>query len=275
MPTSYRIEISPNNRAGCQDKVCKDNGQKITKGELRFGTWVTMPGTEHGSWKWRHWGCVSGKTVGNLQAAIESGGEYDWDMIDGYEDITDDDIKEKIQRVITQGHIDAEDFKGDPEFNVPGKVAIRARPKKAKAGAADDEDDDEAPAPKKAAKRGRKKVEDDDEEEEEEEKPAKKKAKAGRKSKGSVVEEEEEEEKPAKKKAKAGRKSKGSVVEDEEEIVQPAKKTKGGRKSKKIIEEDEEEEPAPKKAKGGRKPKAASAPPPKATKGKRGRPKKT
>jgi len=34
-------------------KPCK--GTKIAKGELRLGTWVTI--LEHGSLRWRHWGC--------------------------------------------------------------------------------------------------------------------------------------------------------------------------------------------------------------------------
>lgn len=51
------IEISPNSRAGCQNKECKDAGLKIEKGELRFGTWVefSIGEREIQSWKWRHW----------------------------------------------------------------------------------------------------------------------------------------------------------------------------------------------------------------------------
>jgi hypothetical protein len=60
------------------------------------------------------------------------------------------ELQAKIRRVIEQGHIDAEDFKGvsdgcrpafmwfelmlvkqDPAFNVPGKSGIRGRAKKA------------------------------------------------------------------------------------------------------------------------------------------------
>jgi hypothetical protein len=50
-------EISSNNRAGCQNKECKDAGLKIVKGDLRFGTWVeyTFGEREIQSWKWRHW----------------------------------------------------------------------------------------------------------------------------------------------------------------------------------------------------------------------------
>ncbi|KAI2782123.1 zf-PARP-domain-containing protein [Daldinia loculata] len=126
---SYRIEIAKTGRAGCQDTLCKKTGDKIQKGELRFGVWVDLPGAENGSYRWRHWGCVSGKTVGNLQEKISDGdGDYQWDMIDGYDELDESpEIQEKIRRVVTQGHIDPEDFKGDPEFNKPGHPAIRGR----------------------------------------------------------------------------------------------------------------------------------------------------
>ncbi|KAI0534383.1 zf-PARP-domain-containing protein [Xylaria digitata] len=272
---SYRIEISPNNRAGCQDKVCKDAKTKITKGELRFGVWFVMPNTEHGSWKWRHWGCVSGKTISNVQESIKKDDDYDWDMLDGYDEIEDLEIKEKIQRVVSQGHIDAEDFNGDPEFNVPGKTAIRGRAKKPKAD--EEEADEDEPAPKKAApkkaagaKRGRKKAEteEDGEETEEEPEPVKKKAKVGRKSKKAEDDEEEEEVQPVKK-ARGGRKGKKNdeVDEENEEVKPPAKKAKGGRKAKQLDEDvnedvEEPEEPAPAKKARSRKATAKKAPSP-------------
>ncbi|KAI0455723.1 hypothetical protein F5B21DRAFT_470422 [Xylaria acuta] len=266
---SYRIEISPNNRAGCQDKVCKDSKTKIVKGELRFGVWFVVPGTEHGSWKWRHWGCVSGKTISNVQESIKKDDGYDWDLLDGYDEIADPDIKAKIQRVVEQGHIDAEDFNGDPEFNVPGKTAIRGRAKKPKADEEEEGDEDAAPpkkaAPKKAAgaKRGRKKVEGDEEEEEAEPEPepAKKKARASRKAKKPEDDEEEVEEaepepEPVKKKARAGRKAKKAEDDGEEEEVLPVKKARGGRMAKKDDQgeaADEEVAQPSKKTKGGRK----------------------
>lgn len=46
-------EISANNRAGCKDSVCKKEAVKITKGEIRFGTWVEI--NDRGSWSWKHW----------------------------------------------------------------------------------------------------------------------------------------------------------------------------------------------------------------------------
>lgn len=51
--TDQLLEVSPNNRAGCQVKACKDEGKKITKGEFRFAVQVTIH--EHVSWQYRHW----------------------------------------------------------------------------------------------------------------------------------------------------------------------------------------------------------------------------
>ncbi|KAI0520944.1 hypothetical protein F5B22DRAFT_596925 [Xylaria bambusicola] len=278
---SYRIEISPNNRAGCQDKVCKDSKHKITKGELRFGVWFVVPTIEKGSWKWRHWGCVSGKSIENLQNAIkQDDGSYDWNMLDGYDEIEDSDLQEKIQRVVTQGHIDPEDFNGDPDFNVPGKTAIRGRAKKAKAGS-DDEAGEDATTPKKAApkktagaKRGRKKAQEEDEEEEAEEEPepVKKKAKSSRKAK-KVEEEEEEEVKPVKKARGRKAKTDDAAEKDNDEVAKPVKKGKAGRNSTKqpVKEEEEQEEEEPeepeepvpaKKSRGRKAAKKEPSPPP-------------
>ncbi|KAG6301636.1 hypothetical protein E4U09_004937 [Claviceps aff. purpurea] len=99
----YRVELSGNNRAGCKDSICSKEKIKITKGELRFGTWVEIQ--DHGSWSWKHWGCVSGSQLQNLQEE-------------------DADIQEKVRRCVKQAHIDPEDFKGDPEKNRPGEKGI-------------------------------------------------------------------------------------------------------------------------------------------------------
>ncbi|KAI1337114.1 hypothetical protein F5Y15DRAFT_391422 [Xylariaceae sp. FL0016] len=269
MPSSYRVEISPNNRAGCQDKVCKDTAHKITKGELRLGVWVTVPGTDHASWKWRHWGCVSGKTMTNIQESLADGETYNMDLMDGFDELSDE-MQVKVQRVVKQGHIDAEDFNGDPEFNVPGKAAIRGRAKKNKAADEDDEADGAGsspakPTPKKAAKRGRKKV-DEEEDEEEEAQPMKKKAKPGRKSKKAVEEEEEADEPapvpaPAKKaRGRPSAKKEPSPEEEEEDKPATVKKSRGKKAVKKEPtppeeeeEEEEEEKPAPTKKPRGKK----------------------
>lgn len=46
-------ERAATGRAVCKDKVCKENGVKIQKGELRVGIWVTIH--EHGGYQWKHW----------------------------------------------------------------------------------------------------------------------------------------------------------------------------------------------------------------------------
>jgi hypothetical protein len=51
--TDYSSEASPNNRAGCQNKECKDAAVKILKGEFRYAIQVTIK--EHTSWQYRHW----------------------------------------------------------------------------------------------------------------------------------------------------------------------------------------------------------------------------
>ncbi|KKF95792.1 PARP-type zinc finger-containing protein C2A9.07c [Ceratocystis platani] len=126
----YRVEISPNNRAGCTDTVCKKSASKLTKGELRFGTWVEIEG--RGSWKWKHWGCVSGQQMQHVQEACMEDDTLNLDALDGYDELTDDHVKTKVGRCVKQGHIDAEDFKGDPEFNKPGMKGIRGRATKKK-----------------------------------------------------------------------------------------------------------------------------------------------
>ncbi|EGZ76639.1 zf-PARP-domain-containing protein, partial [Neurospora tetrasperma FGSC 2509] len=120
-------EVSKNNRAGCKDSVCKKEAVKITKGELRLGTWVEI--NEHGGWQWRHWGCVSGEQILNMRNMLDKDGtgDYQWDMLDGWEELEEFPVlREKVQRVITQGHIDPEDFKGVSIFShrslVPAEV---------------------------------------------------------------------------------------------------------------------------------------------------------
>jgi len=52
-----------------------------------MGVWVMIQ--DHGGWQWRHWGCVSGEQVVNMQRKIgkDKNGEYNWDAIDGWEDL--------------------------------------------------------------------------------------------------------------------------------------------------------------------------------------------
>jgi hypothetical protein len=53
----------------------------------------------------------------------------DMDYVDGYEDLPQD-IQEKVYRALNQGHVDDEDWKGDPDYNVPGSTGNGPRKSK-------------------------------------------------------------------------------------------------------------------------------------------------
>ncbi|KAL5340129.1 hypothetical protein BJX70DRAFT_132916 [Aspergillus crustosus] len=149
---SYRVEQAPTGRAGCKNKECSDQKVKILKGELRFGTWVDTEKFQ--SFFWRHWGCVTPKIIGNVQDLVGEGDDRDLDMLDGYEDLPAE-IQEKCVKAISQGHVDDEDWKGDPEVNRPGHIGFRVRTPKKKAAKADKEEkeeDSENETPTKASK---------------------------------------------------------------------------------------------------------------------------
>ncbi|KAI8161324.1 hypothetical protein K4K49_000489 [Colletotrichum sp. SAR 10_70] len=229
-----------------KDGVCKKEAQKCMKGSLRFGTWTEIMG--HGSWRWKHWGCVSGEQISHLRDIVERGGGYDFDAVDGYDEMGEhSDLQQKIRDAIKQGHISAEDFNGDPWMNKPGQRGIRGKkPKDWDDGEEGDEAKDEAPAPAatNGKKRGRKSAGAADEDEEE--KPKKRAKKAAAKA-----EPEDEEEKPKKapaKRGKAAAAAKAAAAKDDEEEEKPKKAPvkRGARKSA-VKEESDEEEEAPKK----------------------------
>ncbi|KAK7922991.1 hypothetical protein PG985_007062 [Apiospora marii] len=128
----YRVELAPDGRAACQDSQCQMFEHKIPQGALRFGTWVELPFMTCGQWKWKHWGCVSGRQLRNLQAAIYSGnnegGAYNWAKIEGFDGLAEfPEVQARIRRVVAQGHIDDADFNGEPMCNTPGRTGIRRR----------------------------------------------------------------------------------------------------------------------------------------------------
>ncbi|KAK1990999.1 zf-PARP-domain-containing protein, partial [Colletotrichum falcatum] len=122
-----KTEVSPNNRAGCTDGVCKKAASKCVKGSLRFGTWTTI--MEHESWKWKHWGCVSGEQMAHVRDICQKAdGTFDFDAFDGYDELGDHpDLQEKIRKAVEQGHVDPADFNGDPWMNKPGQRGIRGK----------------------------------------------------------------------------------------------------------------------------------------------------
>ncbi|EKD14413.1 hypothetical protein MBM_07643 [Drepanopeziza brunnea f. sp. 'multigermtubi' MB_m1] len=137
---SYRVETASTGRAGCTSTECKAANIKIDKDELRLG-WVSFK--DHESWKWRHWGCVTGKVLEGIRTFLadpDAPGTYRWDALDGYDSEGVEknslekhpDLQEKVRRCITQGFIDAEDFNGDPEMNVLGAVGLRTKEGKKK-----------------------------------------------------------------------------------------------------------------------------------------------
>ncbi|KAF2843711.1 zf-PARP-domain-containing protein [Patellaria atrata CBS 101060] len=258
MPTSYRIEVSPNNRAGCNNAACKKDKIKIKKGEIRFGTLVTI--MDHTSWQWRHWGCLSPQVIENVNKFIEG----DFEIFDGFEELSSD-IQEKVRKALEQGHVDDEEWNGDVELNRPGKKGFKVpASKKRKGGDEDEEDEEDAPAPKKRAK-GKKQADEVDEKDDEpapkarghlkkaqppEDKPVENKSKA--KPNKSTGKEE-----TAAKKSKAKPKKTVAIEEDDDaisEVEQPAPKSKRAKSSKKSAanvkddnsaDEIAEEAPAP------------------------------
>ncbi|RMD43192.1 hypothetical protein DV735_g1900, partial [Chaetothyriales sp. CBS 134920] len=216
MPTAYRFELAPNKRAGCQNKTCKSEGIKIEKGELRFGNWVEIADYP-GSWKWKHWGCVTPLQITNLQTMLGSI-DYDddeaLDALDGWDEL-DDESRTKIKQALKDGHIPDEDWKGDPELNRPGKRGItKATPKKsAKSKDARDEDEPAGPMVLKKKSRAKKVKDEDDVEADVDDAPKAKPAPKPRKSKVKAE--------PA--------------VAAEDEKPQKSRKRKKGKKGKKVV----------------------------------------
>ncbi|GKZ29918.1 hypothetical protein AbraIFM66950_006979 [Aspergillus brasiliensis] len=147
---AYRLEQASTGRAGCKNKECKDQGIKILKGELRHGSWVDTERFQ--SWFWRHWGCVTPKIIANMIETVGEEGERDWSALDGYDELPED-LQEKVRRALEQGHVDDEDWKGDVEFNRPGKTGFRKRVTKK-----DKEETPEESTPKKATPQTKKRA---------------------------------------------------------------------------------------------------------------------
>ncbi|PHH59165.1 hypothetical protein CDD82_2535 [Ophiocordyceps australis] len=249
----YRVEKSKNSRAGCKDNVCKSNQVKILKDELRFGTWVDIQG--NGSWSWKHWGCVSGAQLVSVQEVCDKGdGEYDFDIIEGYDELSESELQEKVARCVKQGHIDAQDFKGDPEKNVPGEKGIHlTATQKAKLATKESASDDASAPKKQLAKRGRKKAAADEDEDGE---PVAKKAKPAKTAKTSSKDANERPAPSRPSRAKAVAKkpvkddesadSEAAATDEEEAAAKPSRRAIG--KAKEGVDRtNKAKAPAPKK----------------------------
>ncbi|PLW11425.1 hypothetical protein PCANC_21286 [Puccinia coronata f. sp. avenae] len=99
--TGYRVEYASSGRAKCNGrKPCQ--GTAISKGQIRFGTWVTIH--EKGSFKWRHWGCLTSSVLQNVSNELE--GKID--ELDGIEELESAD-QEKIKKAFQDGQVDPGD----------------------------------------------------------------------------------------------------------------------------------------------------------------------
>ena len=245
----YRVEICPNNRATCKNTECKTNKIIIPKGEIRFGTFITIQ--DHQSWSYKHWGCVTPQQIGNLQTELDG----DPDNLDGYEELPDD-VKQKIARALQQGHVDDEDWRGDVELNRPGMKGYRVKTPKKKREA-DDEDgaDIESPSKGKGKGKGKKRAKKEvDDDEDEGDVPKKKKPRG--KAKKEVDEDEDEPEAPPPKKQRG--KAKATKDEVAAEPSTPVKVKGRGKKAAKSEPEkngtkEATEETKPKKSKASKK----------------------
>ncbi|KAF2438157.1 glucocorticoid receptor-like (DNA-binding domain), partial [Karstenula rhodostoma CBS 690.94] len=68
----YKVDVSPSARAGCRAAACKEQGNKIVKGELRLGILRLFDG-EHESYVYKHWKCISKYDL----SAIEEHAQHD------------------------------------------------------------------------------------------------------------------------------------------------------------------------------------------------------
>ncbi|RAO64493.1 uncharacterized protein BHQ10_000505 [Talaromyces amestolkiae] len=254
---SYRIEESPNKRAGCKVKACKDHNIKIQKGELRLGTWVDTE--RYQSWSYRHWGCVTIKVLANILEAIEEDGEPNYEMLDGFDELSAEN-QAKVKEAILKGELDEADItdhsllnggasedvqneaNGSPE---QAKADTKAKAKKRSRAESDAEEEapskqtkkakgavKEEPTDGKPTKRSRARKAVKEESPEEEAIPTK----SAKKAKGrTTVKEENPEEKPVKR-------SRARKV-DEEETAKPGKTaTKSKKKAAAAKDESDEEE---------------------------------
>ncbi|KAL9096681.1 MAG: hypothetical protein Q9165_001169 [Trypethelium subeluteriae] len=250
---AYSIsELASSGRAVCNVTDHKKQGIKIGKGELRMGAWVTFHDT--GSWKWRHWGCVTPQVLENIKDTIDG----DYELVDGMDELPEE-MQDKIKRAIQQGHVDDEDWQHDPAMNTVGAKGFKS-PATKKSKKNNDAEDDEAveDGPKTPTKAGKKrskaKADDDDDEEA---RPAKK-SKARAKKQEPEAEDEDEAPEPTKK----GRgKAKKDTKENASNKTTEAANTKKprGRPKKESAEDDGASKEAPAKKPRGKKAKAKEA----------------
>ncbi|OKL60667.1 hypothetical protein UA08_04021 [Talaromyces atroroseus] len=209
---SYRIEESPNKRAGCSVKACKDNKVKIQKGEIRLGVWIETDRFQ--SWSWRHWGCLTPKVIANIRNALDEGGVLNFDLLDGFEELPaqmQDKVRKAIEdgevaeadRTVAPGETAGEDVpNGDDKTAEKPKAETKTKAKTKKRSRADSEEAEQGPSKKTNGTAAAK-------EKNQEEKPAKR----TKVRKAAAEEPVKEPEEPVRK--TRGRKKKAEPAEDE------------------------------------------------------------
>ncbi|KAK7203736.1 hypothetical protein BZA70DRAFT_58475 [Myxozyma melibiosi] len=116
---SYRIELASSARAACRSAWCKTTGEKIQKGELRLGVFVTVG--EHQAYQWRHWNCVTPQVMENIKKSLDNLP----DDLDGYSEL-DADKQQEVAKALEDGHISDDVYKGDVSLNRLGAKKPRA-----------------------------------------------------------------------------------------------------------------------------------------------------
>ncbi|OCF32768.1 hypothetical protein I316_05403 [Kwoniella heveanensis BCC8398] len=238
---AYRLEVAPTARSQCNGpKPCK--GTKIGKGELRLGVWVEVMG--NGSFKWKHWGCVSEKVISNIKGDFPDPAD-----LDGYDELPEN-YQEKVSAAMEEGHVADEDVP-DSARKPPTPEGEEGEPSSSPAK--------KKSAPKKTKGKAEPEAEVNGKDGEAEKKSKKPRARKAKKEESEPLTEESEESEPEvlpKKKRSAPKKA-AKAESDDEEDVKPAKKAAGSKRGKKIkAESDDEEEEVKPPSKKARKPRS-------------------
>ncbi|PWN30156.1 zf-PARP-domain-containing protein [Jaminaea rosea] len=137
MPVSgvYRLEVAKTGAAVCQEVSCKAAQIKIDKGCPRIGVLVQLPNihsktgdhAEIQSFKWRHWFCLTKRTINNMKAGFSD----EIEDFDGWDELHPDD-QEPIKRVFDRGFVhDSEVPEDIKQRREAGKPPAKADPEHA------------------------------------------------------------------------------------------------------------------------------------------------
>ncbi|KAF8502088.1 SNF2 family N-terminal domain-containing protein [Russula emetica] len=97
---THHIEYSKSARAKCHGKLC--GGSLIGQGELRYGHTTA---NDYGEIvQWRHWGCVTPQTLGNIS-------KYGVERCAGFSDLRPED-RERVREALKKRSVDPTDVTG-------------------------------------------------------------------------------------------------------------------------------------------------------------------